>query len=252
MTSATDHFSSKSREYSYSRPFYPNVLFEFLQEITPNKHIAWDCATGNGQAAIGLCRYFRNVIASDVSKNQIANKFHRNNFTYEVFSAEKPNIQDNSVDLITVAEAIHWFDFEKFYREATRVSRRNAIIAVWSYGMHKIDSEIDKISERLDVDGEILGSYWPKEAKYVKEEYKTIPFPFEEISTPRFEMSVYWSLDDLISYMQTWSAVKRFQIEKKCDPMSSVSQDLNKLWGNKDEQKLVKWILNLRVGIIQS
>ena len=116
MTSATDHFSSKSREYSYSRPFYPKDLFEFLQEITPNKRIAWDCATGNGQAAIGLCRYFRNVIASDVSKNQIANKFHRNNITYEVFSAEKPNIQDNSVDLITVAEAIHWFDFEKFYR----------------------------------------------------------------------------------------------------------------------------------------
>lgn len=252
MTSATDHFSSKSREYSYSRPFYPEDLFEFLQEITPNKYIAWDCATGNGQAAIGLCRYFRNVIASDVSKNQIANGFPRNNITYEIFSAEKPSIQDNSVDLITVAEAIHWFDFEKFYREATRVSRRNAIIAVWSYGMHKIDSEIDKISERLDVDGEILGSYWPKEAKYVKEEYKTIPFPFKELSTPRFEMSVYWSLDDVISYMQTWSAVKRFKIEKKYDPMSLVWQDLKKLWRNKDEKKLIKWSLNLRAGIIQN
>lgn len=171
MTSATDQFSSKSREYSYSRPFYPKDLFEFLQEITPNKHIAWDCATGNGQAAIGLRRYFRNVIASDVSKNQIANRFHRNNITFEGFSAEKPNMQDNSVDLITVAQAIHWFDFEKFYREVTRVSGRNAIIAVWSYGMHKIHTEIDKISKRLDVDGEILGSYWSKEVKYIKEEY---------------------------------------------------------------------------------
>ena len=101
------------------------------------------------------------------------------------FPQRKLSMQDNSVDLITVARAIHWFDFGKFYGEATRVSRRNAIIAVWSYGMHKIHSEIDKVSERLDVDGEILGSYWPKESKYVKEEYKTLPFPFKEISTPR-------------------------------------------------------------------
>jgi hypothetical protein len=100
MTSATDHFSSKSREYSYSRPFYPNLLFEFLQEITPNKHIACNCATGNGQAAIGLCRYFRNVIASDVSKNQIANKFHRNNFTYEVFPQSNPTSKITQLTLI--------------------------------------------------------------------------------------------------------------------------------------------------------
>ena len=214
--------------------------------------MAWDCATGNGQAAIGLCRYFRNVIASDVSKNQLDHRFHRNNINYQVFSAEKASIPNNSVDLITVAEAIDWFDFGKFYEEVTRVSNRNAIIAIWSYGMHKIDSEIDKISERLNVDGEILGSYWPKEAKYVNEEYKTIPFPFKEISTPRFEMNVNWSLDDLLNYMQTWSAVKRFQIEKKYDPLSLVRQDMENLWGRKDEQKLVRWSLNLRMGIVQS
>lgn len=252
MTSATDHFSSKSREYSYARPLYPEDLFKFLYEITPNKYVAWDCATGNGQAAIGLCKYFRNVIASDASTNQIANTFHRNNIVYAVFSAEKPRIQDDKVDLITVAEAIHWFDFNKFYSEAKRVSRRNAIMAVWSYGMHKIDSEIDKINARLDVGGQILGSYWPKETRYVKEEYRTIPFPFKEISTPRFEMSVNWSFDDLINYMQTWSAVKRFQIDKKYDPLSLVKQDLKELWGKKEEEKQVKWDLNLRVGIIQS
>ena len=151
MTRAPHHFSSKSREYSYSRPFYHKDLFEFLWEITPNKHIAWDCATGNGQAAIGLCRYFRNVIASDVSENQIAKVFHRNNITFEVFSAEKPGIQDNSVDLITVVEVIYWFNFEEFYGQAMRVSRRNAIIAAWSYGMHKNESEINKIKEKPDV-----------------------------------------------------------------------------------------------------
>lgn len=251
MTIAVDHFSSKSREYSYSRPFYPDDLFEFLHEITPNKDVAWDCATGNGQAAVGLCRYFKNVIASDASKSQIDNRFHRSNITYEVFSAEKANIPDNSVDLITVAEAIHWFDFEKFYREVTRVSSRNGIIAVWSYGMHKIDPEIDIISEKLNVGGEILGSYWPKEAKFVKEGYKTLPFPFKEISTPRFEMIVNWSLNDLINYMQTWSAVKRFHIAKKYNPLNLVRQDFKNLWGKEDEQKLVRWSINLRVGIIQ-
>ncbi len=144
MANAIDHFSSKSREYSYSRPSYPEDLFEFLQEITPSKYMAWDCATGNGQAAIGLCRYFRNVIASDVSKNQLDHRFHRNNINYQVFSAEKASIPNNSVDLITVAEAIHWFDFGKFYEEVTRVSNRNAIIA---YGLMACTKLIPKLTK---------------------------------------------------------------------------------------------------------
>jgi SAM-dependent methyltransferase len=253
MTPGTvNHFSSESREYSYARPKYPEDLFKFLNEITPVKDLAWDCATGNGQAAISLCKYFKKVIASDASKNQIDNAFDRDNINYEVFPAEKPNIQNSSVNLITVAMAVHWFDFEKFYREARRVSRSSGRIALWAYGMQKISPEIDKISERLNVGGDILGNYWSKEVKFVKEEYKTIPFPFKEIDVPKFEIKVYWDLNNLFDYMQTWSAVKRFYAENRYDPLSLVKEDLKNLWGKDDEIKLVKWDLNLRVGCIDS
>ena len=156
MGSAVDHFSSTSREYSFSRPIYPDVLYKFLNDITPNKDMAWDCATGNGQAAIGLCKYFKNVVASDASKGQLEYQFNRNNIKYEMFPAEKANILDNSVDLITVAQAAHWFDLNKFYKEVTRISKSNGVLTIWSYGMHKIDNNIDKISEKLNVGGDIF------------------------------------------------------------------------------------------------
>lgn len=252
-TSAVDHFSTKSKEYSFTRPTYPDHLFKFLGEITPSKNLAWDCATGNGQAAIGLCKYFKKVIASDASKSQIDNRFERDNIVYDVFPAENAHILDNSVDLVTVAQAIHWFDFDRFYQEVKRIGKRNnSIIAVWTYGMHKITPEIDEISERLHVGGEILGDYWPPETKYVKEQYNTIPFPFKEIDTPKLDMNVNWNLNDLIGYMETWSSVKRFQRDRGFNPLDLVKQDIQMLWGGKDEQKLVRWNINLRVGLVHN
>ena len=157
MSGAVDHFSSTSKEYSFSRPTYPDDLYKYLSDIAPNQDTVWDCATGNGQAAIGLCRYFKNVIASDASKGQLDHRFLRNNIHYEMFPAEKADINNNCVDLITVAQAAHWFDLDKFYKEVIRVSKSNSILAIWSYGMHKINYEIDKISTKLIVGGDILG-----------------------------------------------------------------------------------------------
>ncbi|MDQ4074134.1 MAG: class I SAM-dependent methyltransferase [Thermoproteota archaeon] len=256
VNSAIDHFSSKSKEYSFSRPLYPDNLFQYLSEITPNKDLAWDCATGNGQAAISLCKYFKKVIASDASKGQIDNRFEKDNnsnIDYDVFPAENANIRDNSVDLITVAQAIHWFDFEDFYREVRRVSKRNnGIIAIWSYGMHKVTPEIDRISEKLNVGGDILGNYWSPETKYIKENYETIPFPFREISSPKFEIKVNWNLEEIFNYMNTWSSVKRFQREKGYSPLDLVKKDIKNLWGKEDEHKLVRWNINLRIGFVHS
>lgn len=250
-----DNFSFKSKEYSFSRPVYPDGLFEFLCDITPNKDLAWDCATGNGQAAIGLCKYFKKVIASDASKEQIDNKFERENILYKVFPAEAPNLPDKSIDLVTVATAVHWFDFNRFYHEVNRVSKNEegeGRIAVWCYGMHKISPKIDKIMERLDVDGDILGEFWAKEIKFIKEEYRTIPFPFKEIDTPKFKMNTYWNMYQLFNYMHTWSAVKKYGIEKNFDPLDLVREDIKDLWGTEEsEQKLVTWEINLRVGVIQ-
>jgi ubiquinone/menaquinone biosynthesis C-methylase UbiE len=254
-----DNFSSKSTDYAFSRPTYPDTLFKFLSELTPRKELAWDCATGNGQAAIGLCKYFRKVIASDASINQIQNKFERENIDYKVFPAEETPLANDSVDLITVAQALHWFNIDKFYSEVKRVGKKEGgIIAVWSYAMHEINPEIDKISSRLDVGGDILGDFWAKEVKYIKELYKTIPFPFKEIAIdtsssamPKFKMEVRWNLYQLLSYLQTWSAVKKYYQEKKSDPLDLIRNELKKAWGEEGyKEKSIIWKINLRVGII--
>lgn len=249
---STDHFSTKSKEYSFSRPHYPESLFEYLSKVTPLRGVVWDCATGNGQAAIGLCKYFRKVIASDMSKNQIENGFERDNIFYKVFAAEKTDLPDDSIDLITVAQAAHWFNFERFYDEVRRVSKKSdSVIAIWSYGMHRINPEIDKISDRLTVGGDILGNYWPKETEFVKNNYETIPFPFEEFRSPNFEMMVEWNLNDLFSYMETWSSVKKFQLQNHYNPLGLIRKDFEDLWGEENQKRIVKWNLNLRIGCIK-
>ena len=248
-----DNFSSKSKEYSFSRPVYPGDLFAFLSDITPNHDLVWDCATGNGQAAIGLCKYFKKIIASDASKSQIDNKFEMENITYKVFPAEKTSLLNNSFSLVTVAQAVHWLDFDKFYEEVKRVSKKDGEgrIALWCYEMHKINPKIDKISERLDVGGDILGNFWSEEIKYINEGYRTIPFPFKEINTPKFEMNTKWNIYQLFKYMKTWSAVKKYDTEKRSDPLDLVRDDIKNLWGEESEEKLIKWKINLRVGIVQ-
>ncbi|CAN5483709.1 class I SAM-dependent methyltransferase [soil metagenome] len=246
-----DNFSTQSKEYSFSRPTYPESLFEFLSTVTPQKNLAWDCATGNGQAAIGLSKYFKKVIASDASKNQIRHGFQRENIDYMLFPAENAELDNNSVDIVTAAQALHWFDFDKFYYNVKRVGKKDGIIAVWSYDMHKINPQIDTVTDSLDVDGEILGSYWDKEAKYVKEKYKTIVFPFKEISVLAFKTKLYWDLHQLWDYMKTWSSVKKYYSENKQDPLDLVKPEVKILWGDELDKKEVTWNINMRVGIIK-
>ena len=225
-----DNFSTQSKNYSFSRPTYPDSLFEFLNTVTPQKNLAWDCATGDGQAAIGLSKFFTKVIASDASNNLIRYAFQRKNIEYKVFQAENAELDNDSVDIVTVAQGLHWFDFDKFYSNVKRVGKNDGIIAVWSYDMHKINPQIDKMTNRLDEDGEILGSYWDKEAKYVKEKYKTISFPFKEISVPVFKTTLYWNLRQLLDYMKTWSSVKKYYSENKLDPLDLVKLEVKDLW----------------------
>ena len=143
------------------------------------------------------------------------------------------------------------FDFEKFYNNVKRIGKKDGIIAVWSYDMHKINPQVDDISSQLNVDGEILGNYWAKETKYVKEKYKTIPFPFKEISVPAFKTTLYWNLLQLWNYMRTWSSVKKYYSENKQDPLDLVKSELKSLWGDELNKKEVTWNINIRVGVIK-
>jgi ubiquinone/menaquinone biosynthesis C-methylase UbiE len=253
-TKFKDLFSSNSKWYSSSRPKYPRSLFEFLVGLVQHRNLAWDCATGNGQAAVVLSEYFEQVIASDASKEQIENAQPGNNIRYEVFSAERSSLADSSVDLITIAQALHWFDLDDFYKETKRVLRKDSndggagVIAAWAYGLHSVSPEIDNITHLLYED--ILGLYWPKERKIVENKYQDIPFPFQKIDTPVFQIELDWSLSELIGYLYTWSSVQKFIEKNNSDPVKQVYEGLTAAWGDKNtwHKRKVVWPIYMRVG----
>jgi hypothetical protein len=255
-TKFKDLFSNHSKDYARSRPDYPSHLFDFLVGLVPRRNLAWDCATGNGQAAVILSQYFDQVIANDASKEQIKNAQPRKNIRYEVFSAEKPNLADDSVDLITIAQALHWFDLNSFYKEATRVLRKDpnsvgksrGVIAAWAYGLHSISEDIDSIIHQLYED--ILGPYWPEERKIVEDKYQGIPFPFEEIHAPIFKIELNWDLSELVGYLYTWSSVQKFIHKNNFDPVKEIYNDLSAAWRENNEatKKRVVWPIYMRVG----
>ena len=256
-TKFKDLFSSNSKEYASSRPTYPSSLFEFLVELVQYRNLAWDCATGNGQVAVFLSEYFEQVIASDASKEQIENAQPRNNIRYEVFPAERTTLANNSVDLITIAQALHWFDLDEFYKEAKRVLKKNdngrgsgggGVIAAWAYGLHSISPEIDNITHLLYED--ILGSYWPKERKIVENKYQDVPFPFQKIDTPVFQIELDWTLSELVGYLYTWSSVQKFIEKNNSDPVKQIYDDLVAAWGGKNtwHKRRVVWPIYMRVG----
>ena len=164
-----DHFSANAEKYGKYRPDYPAELFEFLSSLTPGHDLAWDCATGSGQAARGLVKYFHNIIATDASEQQIENAIRHEKILYQVALAHKTSLQTKTIDLITVAQALHWFDLERFYKEADRVLKQNGIIAVWTYNLLTISPGIDKIIKSFYYS--VVGEFWPPERKFVESGY---------------------------------------------------------------------------------
>ncbi len=242
-----DNFSTQSDQYAKYRPKYPNDFFDYLGTIIKNKHVAWDCGTGNGQVAIELAKRFTMVYATDISVAQLAQAQQLPNVIYSVQAAEKTNFPNDFFDLITVAQAIHWFDFEKFYGEIKRTAKPNATLVVMGYGKIEVSPEIDTIIS--DFYKNTIGNYWDKERKYIDELYKTIPFPFEEIETPSFSISYNWSLDHFMGYLGTWSAVKHYINDTMQNPLDVIENQLEDLW-ERDVVKKIKFPLLLRIGIL--
>lgn len=241
-----DHFSTQSSDYSKYRPDYPQELYDFiLSEVNEHK-TAWDCGTGNGQAAIVLSQYFEKVFATDPSAEQIKNASPKSNIEYRVASAENSTLPDNSIDLITVAQALHWFDFEKFFAEVKRVSKPDAAIAVWSYELCKVDEEINKIFMKFYRD--ILEDYWAPERKHVENAYRDIPFPFTEVKEQVFYMKKQWNLQDFIGYLSTWSAVQKYIKINGTNPLELVAADFEKAWINPAAVKEVSFPVTVKTG----
>jgi SAM-dependent methyltransferase len=241
-----DHFSGQAADYAKYRPDYPQELFAYLASLAPARQWAWDCGTGNGQAAVGLAAFFDRVVATDASEKQILNAERNARIDYRVAPAEKSDLASNSIDLITVAQALHWFDLDAFYIEAKRVLKPQGVLATWCYNLLEIAPEIDAIVNRFY--HEIVDAYWPPERKIIEERYQTISFPLAELNPPAFFMRASWTLAQLRGYLRTWSATRAFIAANHTDPTESITSDLTAAWEKPDRRRLIRWPLTLRAG----
>ena len=247
MPSFSDHFSSSASSYASFRPGYPPALFAWLASVAPDRHRVWDCATGSGQAAVHLANHFEHVAATDASAAQLAHAARRPGVQYAAMSAERCALRDDSASLVTVAQALHWFDQPAFFAEARRVLVTGGLLAVWSYGLLTLhDAALDDIVHRFHQ--EAMGPYWPPERRLVDEGYRSLKLPFEHVDAPTFAMHADWTLDRLAGYLSTWSAVQRARAVTGMDPVPDVVQSLRPAWGRDEEVRRLEWPLTLHVG----
>jgi SAM-dependent methyltransferase len=243
-----DHFSRQAALYSKYRPSYPPELFDFVAGLPARKSRAWDCATGSGQAALQLARHFDEVIATDASPAQISQAEPHEKISYRVAPAEASGLAAGSVDLLTVAQALHWFDLDDFYAEAHRVLASDGAIAVWGYGDPVMDDpEIESIVHAFNRG--TIENYWPPNRDLLLDSYRTLEFPFREIETPSFQLEKSWTLGQLAGYFRTWSATNAFIAGQGFDPVVAVERQLAEKWGSPETQRLVTWPLHLRAGM---
>jgi len=243
-----DNFSAVAGTYARHRPTYPDALFDWLASVAPGREAAWHCACGNGQASVGLAVHFGHVWATDASAQQIEQAIVHPNITYSVSPAERNAFDDDSFDLLLVAQAAHWFDFEMFNTEVKRVGRAAAVLALTAYEQHRVTPEIDAITDRFYEP--VLGDYWLPERRHIKAGYRDIPFPFQYLATPEFFMTADWMLEDAVGYLNTWSSVSRYREETGKNPLEAFTGPLRTAWG--DGTRTVHWPLVLRAGIISA
>ncbi len=238
-----DHFSAQSAGYARHRPHYPSELFDYLAGLG-GRRLAWDCATGNGQAAIALAKHFDRVIATDASRPQVDAAIAHPDVSYRVATAEDSGLAAGTVDLVTVGQALHWFDIPRFFAEASRVLVPGGSLAAWCYELCTVSPACDAAVRRLY--DEIVAAFWPPERRLIEERYEGIRFPGTEIVTPAFEMSVRWTVDGMLGYLRTWSACQNYLREHGDDPVAQVEDGLRETWG--PAPRTVRWPLTVRVS----
>lgn len=240
-------FSQQAELYARYRPHYPQEMYDFIFEHLSSRRWAWDCATGSGQVARYLSRHFGKVIATDISEEQLRHAPQLSNVRYQKAFAGDSGLPDNHFDLITVAQAIHWFDFEQFYREVRRVAKDDALLAVIGYGMVRVNDKINPIIDELYE--KAFGAYFNENRKYLDEEYRTIPFPFDEISSPSFSHTLNWKPEELKGYFNSWSAIQKIKSADGYNPADKTMQQLKEK--NIPESLEVTFPVFMRLGRIK-
>jgi SAM-dependent methyltransferase len=244
-----DHFSAVASSYAAHRPTYPPGLVDVLADLSPGHGLALDAGCGTGQLSVLLAGRFDRVVATDASASQIAHVQAHPQVEYRVAPAEGSGLPDRSVDLVTVAQAAHWFDLPRFYDDVRRIARDGGVLALVSYGVLHVDGEPDRHVQQFY--GQTLGPHWPSERRHVEEGYHRLPFPFPEIDVSAPDMQAEWALDDLLGYVGTWSAVRALERTEGRKPFDEFQEVLARSWGNPRKRRTVRWPLSLRVGRIR-
>lgn len=246
MNEFKDFFSQQSGTYAQYRPSYPKELFEYLSSLTPERELAWDCGTGNGQTANSLTQYYKKIYASDPSKEQISHALQNPKIEYHIEKVENSQLKNSSVDLITCSQSLHWFDFDKYYAEVRRVLKLKGIIAAWIYKIPYITPKVDELF--LYFHNEVIGEFWQEENRMVERGYIDLPFPFEQITPPPFKIEKEYSFDTLLGFMNSWSALQRFINKNGFNPLIDFAPKLLEAWGKRETSKVVTWDLVVKVG----
>jgi len=238
-----DNFSAQAKTYAAYRPNYSQEFIDHIASFVKDKEIALDVATGNGQVAVKLAKHFNTVYATDISQKQLDNAIPADNIIYKMERAEQTSFGDKMFDLITVAQAIHWFDFEAFYKEVYRILKPDGLFVVMGYGLFSTNPESDRLIHHLHEN--ILGGYWDPERRYVDENYQTIPFPFEEMEGRQFYETFTWTFEHLLGYIESWSAVQHYIRKNGSDPVNLIRDKLKESWAKSDGTAVFPLLLRL-------
>jgi SAM-dependent methyltransferase len=244
-----DHFSGHAADYRAFRPTYPPELFAFLASVSPGRELAWDCGTGSGQAAVPLAGHFARVFATDASAEQVKNAQPHPRVEYAVAPAEACPLPDDCTDLVTVTQALHWFDHDRFYPEVRRVCKPGGVFAATCYYEPSVSPEVDPILREWE---DFIRPYWTPERVWVDEGYRSIPFPFPELPAPDFELSVPSSLAQFVGYLSTWSATKAYVKSHREDPLARFAAGFAAAWGDPATPRTLRWKLVVRVGRVNA
>ena len=245
MAHFPDHFSSVAGTYAQFRPSYPPSLFDWIAAHAPPDAVVWDCAAGSGQATIPLAERFAHVTATDASATQVSHAPLHPRVTWRVAPAEDSGLDTHSVDIVTIAQALHWFDLERFWPEVRRVVRPGGLVVAWTYGNHRVDDPaLDQVMEHFS--NVVVGSWWPPNREHINARYTTLTFPFERLDAPSMDLTVTWTLDQLLGYIRSWSAVSAHAAERRGDPVAALDAALRPLWGS--GARTVRWPMTVLAG----
>lgn len=244
--SSKDLFSGIAHSYARFRPYYPDGLFQYISQHCASHQVAWDCGTGNGQAAVKLADYFNQVVATDISDRQLQHAQPHSSVLYRNGSAENSGLPDHSVDCICAAQAAHWFHFEQFFQEVNRVAAPGAVIALIGYGLIRVNPEMNTLIDELYYNR--IGTYWDLERKHIDQSYYSIPFPFHGIDCPAFNIRCNWNLMQLTGYLSTWSACMHYREKHGSDILTELLPDFQRFWSNPKQIREIQFPVFCRMG----